>query len=231
MMKINAKPVNFKMGEYISNGYEFLKSNFGSLFGAFLLTMLMSIIPFCGLLAVGNFYKYCRDLKAGKNVSAGDIFNFDDFMPYFILQLIILGGVIAIYIPLMIIMLISGGFSEDPSPIASVIMVPYIIAVYIGVLVVVLKGFYIPALISLGGVKDIKTAWKMSLPMTKGNLLTIFLYSLVIGFLGQLGIIACVIGLIFTLPLVYTSHYFAYEDAMQQVTHDEIQEIGTKNEF
>ncbi|MDQ0592068.1 putative membrane protein [Chryseobacterium ginsenosidimutans] len=230
MMKISAKPVNFKLGDYISNGYEFLKSNFGSLFGAFLLTMLMSIIPFCGLLAVGNFYRYCRDLRAGKQVSAGDIFNFDNFTPYFILQLILIGGILLIYIPMIIVMPIIANNNGEPSTVM-IFFVPYVILIYIAILIVCLKGFYMPALISLGGVTDVKTAWNMSLTMGKGNLLSIFLYSLIIGILGQLGIIACFIGLIFTLPLVYTSHYFAYEDAMQQVTHDEIQEIGTKNEF
>ena len=229
MMKISAKPVNFKMGEYISNGYEFLKSNFGSLFGAFLLTMLMSIIPFCGLLAVGNFYRYCSDLRAGKQVSAGDIFNFDNFMPYFVLQLILIGGIMLIYIPMLFVLPTMA--DRDASAGPPVFFMVYIFVVYIAILIVCLNGFYMPALISLGGITDVKTAWNMSLTMTKGNLLTIFLYSLVIGFLGQLGVIACVIGLIFTLPLVYTSHYFAYEDAMKQVTHDEIQEIGSKNEF
>jgi uncharacterized membrane protein len=67
--------------------------------------------------------------------------------------------------------------------------------------------------------------------MGKGNLLSIFLFTIVISILAQLGILACGIGLLFTLPLLYTSHYFAFEDAMQQVTYDEIKEIGSKNEF
>ncbi|GAA5092474.1 hypothetical protein GCM10023210_21430 [Chryseobacterium ginsengisoli] len=229
MMKINAKPVNFKLGEYISNGYEFLKGNFGNLFGAFLLTMVMSIIPFCGFLAIGNFYRYCRDLRAGRQVSAGDIFNFDNFMPYFIMQLILIGGIMLIYIP-MLFMLPSMA-DRDPSAGIPGLFIAYIFVIYIAIFIVCLKGFYMPALISLGGVTDVKTAWNMSLTMGKGNLWSIFLYSFVVGILGQLGIIACFIGLIFTLPLVYVSHYFAYEDAMKQVTYDEIQEIGIKNEF
>lgn len=229
MVKINAKPVNFKLGEYISNGFEFLKGNFGNLLGAFLLCMVMSIIPFCGLLAVGNFYRYCRDLRAGKPVSAGDIFNFDNFTPYFILQLILVGGIMLIYIPMIVMM--PAMADRDPSAGFPVFFIIYMLAIYVVILIVCLKGFYMPALISLAGVTEIKTAWKMSLTMTKGNLLTIFLYSLVVGVLAQLGIIACFIGLIFTMPLMYACHYFAYEDAMKQVTYDEIQEIGIKNEF
>jgi len=229
MMKINAKPIDFKLGEYISNGFDFMKNNFGNVLGAFLLCMLMCIIPFCGLLAVGNFYRYCRDLRAGKQVSAGDIFNFDNFMPYFILQLILIGGIMLIYIPMLALTPLMA--DRDPSAGLPFVFMIYIFVVYIAIIIVCLKAFYMPALISLGGITDIKTAWKMSLTMTKGNLLTIFLYSLVVSVLAQLGIIACFIGLIFTMPLMYVCHYFAYEDAMKQVTYDEIQEIGIKNEF
>lgn len=229
MMKINAKPIDFKLGEYISNGFDFMKNNFGNVLGAFLLCMLMCIIPFCGLLAVGNFYRYCRDLRAGKQVSAGDIFNFDNFMPYFILQLILIGGIMLIYIPMLALTPLMA--DRDPSAGLPFVFMIYIFVVYIAIIIVCLKGFYMPALISLGGITDIKTAWKMSLTMTKGNLLTIFLYSLVVSVLAQLGIIACFIGLIFTMPLMYVCHYFAYEDAIKQVTYDEIQEIGIKNEF
>lgn len=229
MIRLNAKPVNFKLGEYISNGYEFYKANFGSLLGAFLLAMVMSIIPFCGLLAVGNFYKYCRNLRAGRNVSAGDIFNFDDFTPYFLIQLVLFAGVMVIYIPMLFMLPMMG--DRDPSAGPPALFIMYIILVYIAILIVCLKGFYMPALISLGRIIDIKEAWKISSVMTKGNLLSIFLYSLAVGFLSQLGLIACVIGIIFTLPFAYASHYFAYEDALKQVTYDEIQEIGTKNEL
>jgi hypothetical protein len=77
----------------------------------------------------------------------------------------------------------------------------------------------------------VKTAWKMSVIMGKGNGLTIFLFFLIVGILGYLGILACGIGLIFTIPFIYTAQYFALEDGMQQIEYDEIKEIGSKNEF
>ncbi|WP_312900553.1 hypothetical protein [Chryseobacterium taichungense] len=230
MMKINPKPVNFKMGDYISNGYEFLKGNFGDILVAFLLCIIMSVIPFCGLLAIGNFYRYCRDLRAGKQVSAGDIFNFDNFLPYFIMQLIFLAGFVILYIPMFIFIPIMAGNGE-PSPVMGILYVLYMIFLYIVVIIVALKAFYMVALISLGGITDVKTAWNISVIMGKGNLLSMFLFALVIGILGYLGVLACVIGLIFTMPFVYTAQYFALEDGLKQVTYDEIQEIGIKDDF
>lgn len=158
MMKINAKPINFKLGEYINQGYNLLKNNFGNIFGAFLLCMLMSIIPFCGPVAAGNFYKYLRKLNKGQAASASEIFNFDDFMPYFMLQLIIIGAVFAIYIPIFIVMMVtSGGDPENASSIIPIFMVPYVLCIYAAILYFALKGFYMSALISLKGVKDLNS--------------------------------------------------------------------------
>ena len=67
--------------------------------------------------------------------------------------------------------------------------------------------------------------------MTKGNLLSIFLFSLVVSLLSQIGVLACGIGIFLTMPFMYTANYFAYEDAIHQIEHDEITEIGSKNEY
>ncbi|KQM41663.1 hypothetical protein [Chryseobacterium sp. Leaf201] len=230
MMKLNAKPVNFKMGEYISNGYNFLKSNFGDIFVAFLLCFVMSIIPFCGLLAIGNFYRYCRGLRRGEKVSSGDIFNFDNFMPYFIMQLILIGGLLLIYIPMIIFIPIMAN-GDNLSAGFGILYMVYMLFVYVAIIVVLIKAFYMTALISLGGITDVKTAWNMSVTMGKGNGLNMFLFILVVAILGYLGILACGIGLLLTIPFVYTAQYFALEDGMQQIEYDEIKEIGSKNEF
>ncbi|CAD7807424.1 hypothetical protein CHRY9390_01655 [Chryseobacterium aquaeductus] len=233
-MNVNftAKPINFKLGEYINKGFELLKKDFGNIFVAFLCCMVMSIIPFCGMLGVGNFYQYLRKLNKGQQASPGDIFNFDKFMPYFILQLIILAGIIVLYVPFFFIMpAIAITQGDDPSPWLSVIMFPYMLIAYAAVLYFVLKGFYIPALISFKDITDIKTAWNTSKIMTKNNLLSIFLFSLVVGFLSQIGILACGIGLFLTLPFLYVANYFAYEDAMNQIDYNEISEIGITEKY
>jgi hypothetical protein len=51
---------------------------------------------------------------------------------------------------------------------------------------------------------DIKTAWNISKVMTKGNLLSIFLFSLVVSLLSQIGVLACGIGIFLTMPFMYT---------------------------
>jgi len=233
-VNLTPKPINFKFGEYINKGFELLKKDFGGVFVGFLVTFLMSIIPFCGLLAVGNYYKYLRKLTKNQPASPGEIFDFKDFMPYFIFQLIIIGGVIVLYIPMIFIAVIGGAASygsDEPSVMGPILMFPYMIVMFAAILYFALKGFYIPALITFKGITDIKTAWNISKVMSTGNLLNIFLFSLVIGILSQIGVIACGIGLFLTLPFLYTSNYFAFEDAIQQIEYDEITEIGITEKY
>ncbi|WP_114822067.1 hypothetical protein [Chryseobacterium sp. KLBC 52] len=234
-MKVNLtpKPINFKLGEYINKGFELLKKDFGNIFIAFLVCFIMSIIPFCGLLAMGNLYKYLQRLNRNQPASPGDIFDFKDFMPYFMLQLIVFGGVLLLYIPLFAVLGISGSISgrDEPNPMVALFVFPYVFLIVAAIYYFVLKGFYIIPLISLKGIKEIKEAWNISKVMTKGNLLSIFLFSLVVSILAQIGIIACGIGIFLTLPFLYTANYFAYEDAIQQIEYDEIIEIGSKNEL
>ncbi|ROH98792.1 MULTISPECIES: DUF4013 domain-containing protein [unclassified Chryseobacterium] len=234
-MKVNLapKPIHFKLGEYINKGFDLLKKDFGNVFVAFLICFIMSIIPFCGLLAMGNLYKYLHKLNKNQQPGAGEIFDFKDFMPYFILQLIILGGVFILYIPLIIVLALTGAMSDsnEPNPLAMVFIIPYIFLMVVAIYYFVLKAFYMVPLISLKGIKDIKEAWNISKVMTKGNLLSIFLFSLIVSILSQVGILACGIGIFLTIPFLYTANYFAYEDAVQQIEYDEITEIGSKNEF
>ncbi|EJL73693.1 hypothetical protein [Chryseobacterium populi] len=231
-MNIKAKSIDFKLNEYLSKGLELLKKDFGNFLVAYLFCMIMSIIPFCGFLAMGNFYRYCRKVNKGEPASIGEIFNFDDFVPYFVIQLIIFAAVFAIYIPMAFVIpfaAIVGG--DDPSPAFMIFFVPYVFMIAVAILIIALIGFYIPGLISLKKIYDLKTLWKMSRIMTKNNLLSIFLFAIVVGFLSQLGILLCGIGILITMPYFYTTHYFAFEDAIQQIEYDEIKEIGIKNEF
>lgn len=233
-VNLTPKPINFKFGEYINKGFELLKKDFGGVFVGFLVTFLMSIIPFCGILAMGNFYKYLRKLNNNQNPSAGEIFDFKNFTPYFILQLIIIGGVMLLYIPFIIFGGVAAATADsngEANPLFAILMFPYMFVMLFAIYYFLLKGFYILPLISFKEITDIKTAWNISKVMTKGNLLNIFLFSLVLSILSQIGILACGIGLFLTLPFMYTANYFAYEDAIQQVEYDEITEIGIQEKY
>ncbi|WP_407401354.1 hypothetical protein [Chryseobacterium sp.] len=231
-VKLSPRPINFNMNLYLSEGYELLKKEFVNIALATFLCLIMSIIPFCGFLAMGNLYKYLRDVKNHRPSSPGDIFNFDNFSTYFILQLIMIAGLFVLFIPMFFIfpgiMLLQNEIAGIGAGIFGFL---YMIFIFVALFYFVLKGFYIPALFSLKGITDIKTAWKMSKIMTKGNLLMIFIFSIIVLILSQIGAIACGIGVLVTMPYMYTTHYIAFEDALKQIEYDEITEIGIKEKY
>lgn len=226
-IKLNMRPIDFKFSQYLSQAFEILKKDYGKFFLGFLFTLILSVIPFCSFLAIGNFYKFSRKDFRGEPAEASEIFNFDDFMAYFYLILIVFGGIIVLEIPVFFIAFFTAQNPESVSLMAFLIPF-YIIALMVVLFYFVIRGFYIPALISVGKVKEIKTAWKISKEMTKGNGWNILLFTIVVSFLSQLGIIACVIGILLTLPFSYVAQFLAYDDAMDQIKFDEIKQIGAE---
>lgn len=216
--QIKPRKVDFKFSQYISQGFELLKGNFMPIFLATLCTLVMSIIPFCNVLAISNLLKFIRKIDQGEMADPSEIFNFDDFMKYFIPQLLIFAGLIVLYIPYIALAAVSGVFRGDqPSGFLGAFLTIYLIFFVFVVFYFVLKGFYILGLMSLKGISTLKEAWNISKVMTTGNLITIFLFSIVIGLLGEIGVIFCGIGLIFTIPFVYCAQYFAFADGISQI--------------
>lgn len=225
--QFNIRPIDFKLSQYLSAGFEILKKDFGKFFVAFLFTIIMSIIPFCGFLALGNYYKFCRKIFKGQSAEASEIFNFDDFMPYFILQLIVIAGVIVLEVPVLFVTFFSIHGDDSVNPIIGFLPI-YVIGLLVIMFYFMIRGFYIPALISVANIKDLKTCWKMSKDMTKGNGWNILLFLFVASILGQIGIILCFIGVLITLPYYYITIFLSYDDAISQITYDEIKEIGSE---
>lgn len=213
-MNTNIKPVDFKFGQYISEGYELYRANFGKVLLATFFVFVMSIIPFCSYLAQGNFLKFMKRLKNGQNPEASEIFNFDDFMPYFKLFLLILGGIILFELPILFPIIMASGQDVEPQmpayfPIYAILLVGAIFYIFA-------RGIYIPALISLKNVSSVREAWRISNRMTDGNVLIIMAFLFVVSFLSQLGILACLVGIFITLPFYYTSMFAAQDDGLQQ---------------
>ena len=152
-------------------------------------------------------------------------------MVYFVVYLKLFGilflGVLILEIPLFLFIPKTDQGATPEFPVAFFIfMVAFIIALYY----FLLKAYYMVALISLENVKSIKEAWSISNVMTKGNLLSILGFAIVVGLIGQLGIIACGICLLISLPLTYVLQYVSYEDGIQKIKVDELEEIGKISE-
>lgn len=214
METTNVKPVMFKFSEYISEGYELYKNNFGKVFLAGLFAVVMAFIPFCSYLGIGNFFKFLRRLKAGENPEPSEIFNFDDFIPYFLLSLAVFGIVVVMELP---IFFFTFSMREDPGQFPA--FFPFYMIILLAALYYIMaKAFYMPGLISLKNIKSLKQAWQISSKMASGNVLIIIAFLFVSSLLGTLGVFLCGVGIILTLPFYYSAYFVALEDGLNQQT-------------
>jgi uncharacterized membrane protein len=58
-------------------------------------------------------------------------------------------------------------------------------------------------------------AIKSSAKIIRNNLLTVFILTFVAGLVAQLGIIACFVGIYFTLPIAYYAYYYGFNEIFQ----------------
>lgn len=220
MELVKNKPKNdtFDIGGYISDGIQLFKKNPGDIIIAFILVMIFSLIPFFTLLAVGNFYKICRDIDTTGKADVGKIFNFDDFGAYFkffilIFAVVLLSGMI---IPIFFLpgIMLRGDNGEVSNVGASVLaggLGIFFIAYFIFLMILSIGLYYFIPLVALKksySVRaNISTSWKLA----KKDFFSILIFTIIVGFLSQLGILACGIGLLVTIPIGLCMRYKSFE--------------------
>ena len=229
MSTFTPKPVEFKFGEYFNKGFELFKKDMGTFILAFIFAGILSIIPIFAFLAFGNFIKIARKINYGQQTSATEIFNFDDIGVHFKLFLILLAAIALIEIPVILFIPKFDQSNETPTYF-SILFPVFFFGIFIAIYYFLLKAYYVVALISLENVSSIREAWSISKEMTRGNLLMMFLFVIITSLIGQIGIIACFIGVIISAPLTNILQYISYEDGIQQIKFDELEEIGKVSE-
>ncbi|MEM7514760.1 MAG: hypothetical protein AAF388_27780 [Bacteroidota bacterium] len=207
----------FKTREYISRGWEILSGSTGSYLGFILVAGVISgianSIPYVGILvsiaiggpiAVGTFI-FSQKLANGE-VARFEHF-FDGFQDYVQLTLTYALYMILAFSPMFLTSLIIGYdfYAPDPSliPVIMLVMIPsmYLILAY---------SFALPLVVF-----ERMSAWnalELSRKIITKRWFSFFLFLIALSFIQVLGLLALVIGLLFTIPLYYTSMYAAYED-------------------
>jgi len=199
-----ARGVNVDIGACVSRAWEFYKSDFGGIFGPVLLAFLImavvqvpfEIIPGAGSVIgsilgmivggpmTGGLWLYLIHKKRGQPVQLGDIFN----------------GFRLAFLPLLLLSVVSG------------------ILVVLGIFCCIIPGIYlaiawtfaIPLIMDKR--LDFWQAMEVSRKVVTRNWFMVLLIAIVASILAALGVIACCIGVIFTLPLQMLIMMFAYED-------------------
>lgn len=216
---INLTPIDFKFGAYLSQGFELYKKHFGDFLLAFFFCLILSLIPFCSFLAVGNFTRFCRKKNNNEACEPSEIFNFDDFLPYLIIQAILLGIVFVTIIPLSFAVSFMSMVhtTENAVPVFTGFFILFMMFMVVVLYIVSAMAFYMPAFISLENKKDLKEIWVLSKAMSKGNILIIIAFLVVVSLLSQVGIVLCIIGIFVSMPLYYICQYVAFEDGLNQI--------------
>lgn len=210
--------INFSIGRYISEGIDLFRKDPGGLIVSFLLVIIMSIIPFCSILAIGNFYKVCRDVDINGKADSNKIFNFDDFVPYLKFLILLFFVVFVFVIPIPLFMFPLSLFSGEDGAVSDIsaavvaggfgiFMIFYIIFLFS----LSIATYYVIPLVALKGSHGIRKNISISWNLAKKDFFSIFVFIIISGFLSQLGILACGIGLFFTIPIGLCMRYKSFE--------------------
>lgn len=209
---------NFTIGKYISEGIDLFRKDPGGILIAFLLVVIMSLIPLCSILAVGNFYKVCRDVEITGKADSGKIFNFDDFVPYLKFLVILVAVIFLIFIPVPLFIFplsIFTGEDGSVSDIGAALVAGgfglFMLFYFIFLITLSIATYYFIPLVALKGShevrKNISTSWNLA----KKDFFSIFVFIIISAILSQIGVFACGIGLFLTIPIGLCMRYKSFE--------------------
>lgn len=204
--------LNFDISRYLNEAFDFYKNHWEKVLVGSLCLLLMSVIPFCQLLAMGNYFKFLRRLDAGQNPSYGEIFSFTNAWPYVKSYLLLFLGIIAIEFPLLLVFSLTA--NSEPSDSQLFFLLPYMFILVILTFYFSVRLYYYIGILAFQGEQDLAKAWKKSFALTKGNFWQILIFSFLLSLIGQLGIFACCIGIFLTIPFHQVAQYFSFKSAL-----------------
>lgn len=204
--------VNFDISRYLNQAFEFYKIHWEKVLVGSLCLLLMSVIPFCRLLAMGNYFRFLQRLDAGQNPSYSEIFSFTNAAPYLKSYLFLFLGIIALEFPLLLVFSLTA--NAEPSDIQLFFLLPYMFILIILLFYFSIRLYYYIGILAFHGEQNLAKAWKKSFALTKGNFWQILIFSFLLSLIGQLGFFACCIGIFLTLPFVQVAQYFSYKSAL-----------------
>jgi hypothetical protein len=219
--EIEARGRELDIGSAISRGWALYKANFGVCLGATFLVMLCNqaagFLPFIGFIIsllvqgplMGGLYNFYIKLIRGESPGIGDAFSgfssgFWRLCGMFLLMCVL---IYVWFVPIGVYFAMMGDSSSPFGPLFWILMaLAFVAALYLGVS----YSFALPlcADLELGPWESLRVSWRV----VSKRWFTVFGLMLVAGLLAVLGILGCLIGVIFTMPLFYAVTMHAYED-------------------
>jgi len=187
-----------KIGDAISEGWNIYKDNFGLVFLGCLITWLVSAVScnIClGPLVCGMFMILARIVKKSEpKPEVGDVFKgFDKFLPAFLLVLVC--GICYFVLQCILLMI----------PVIGWILLLIVAFAYGPILTWALM------LVANRGMKWTEAVGVVLKSTFNGKFTMPILLGILAGIIGGAGIVACGIGVLFTMPLAVCIYAAAYE--------------------
>ncbi|HHM21151.1 MAG TPA: hypothetical protein ENJ20_03915 [Bacteroidetes bacterium] len=225
---------DFKFGDYISRGFDIVKKDWGAFLGFtlifFLITIVVSIIPFIGSFAynlfigpplVVGYYIVAHNLWNGRTTKFSDFFKGFDYIGQLALTALVQGLIILVcFIPFILALWKSGlveWYVEALSdPMAFRGNLPPTVEWWHYLLLLPVFYFSIAYSWSYLFVAFYKMSFWDALESSR-KLITrqwflVFVFMIVAFFIMMAGVLALCIGILFTLPAFYCMIYAAFAD-------------------
>ena len=227
-----SKDYDLRVGECVSRGFNLYKQNFGLLFGASIIYVLITVavhlltmIPIIGLLVIpvqvclsalllgGLYYIFISKFR-GKQAEVGDLFHCFKHNPLQLILTIIVVNLLvlasAIAGAVIAGLTFFGGFVAKSSVIAKFGLVIGTIAAIIPMIYLsVCWSYSIPLVVDKN--LDFWTAMKLSFKKVKQHWFSVLWLLIVMVLIGLAGALVCGVGIFFAFPLIIAAFIYGYE--------------------
>jgi hypothetical protein len=220
----------FRLGDYISKGFNIFGKNAGMFIGYLLVSMVisicLSIIPILGQLAslflsaalTAGYYIVAHKTERGEYPQFSNFFDgFNDWVPLFLSTLIGIACVLGCMIPMIIFLVAKLGFDglvNNATPDFSGADIGVFILMFILIFVILFLAFSV-VYTSLFIVFDKMDAWqamKTSYAIVTQHFFSHLLFFFVWSIITILSALPIGLGLLFTIPAFHCSVYAAWAD-------------------
>ena len=234
---------DFPFGNALSRGFDLYKENAGPFIGFILIMMIIMMIVgavpvlgtivtsiFIGPQLLAGFYMVCRKADRGEPYEFGEFFKGFDHWRELATTYAIMFLVYAVLIIIPVTYLVGWSFFQDfeqiilegGSPFAQVSWTFMLFLIPLFYLAV--SWIFVTPIVVFHGLSNIE-ALEASRRVASRFWLPLFGYFIVASIIAMLGILACGIGIIITLPIAYTCIYSAYDEVFPDHDMDEIVEL------
>jgi hypothetical protein len=200
---------NVNLGAYISRAWQLITADLALFVVGYLIVFLILCVPLVNLILAGpllfGFVRVIQKRYQGQPAEIGDIFQgFQDFSKGLVTILLLFVCGIVVYIPLFIVGLILRIIPILGPIVAGLLMFAAMLCLWAAL-------FFVFKIAALSPVQPVD-AIKQSIRFFLANIRPMILLALVTGIIAMAGVVACGVGIFFTMPLALIIAVVAYNE-------------------